>query len=143
MSATDTTFILDKSHYDGNLNLSGTAGTTHKITEGTGYIDPAYAGRMPGFRAPNRVLGSYHVLHTTDPAGQLQFWIEQQDRLTPWWRDWPHWIMQIDAEKWPNDPVTLNNGAPYRGPLDMDSTLIDPDVLFSRLQVRRSLSPGC
>lgn len=105
MTATATTFIRDMSHYDDHLSLYGYAGTTHKITEGRGYVDPAYAARMPGFRAPNLVLGSYHVLHTADPAGQLQFWIEQQDKLTPWWRDWPHWIMQIDAEKWPADSV--------------------------------------
>ena len=98
------------SHYDTNLNLAGFAGTTHKITEGTGYVDPTYATRMNSYRASHAsaslVLGSYHVLHSKDLTGQLRFWLDQQDRLTPWWRDWPHWIMQIDAERWPTDNVS-------------------------------------
>lgn len=136
-----TTFIRDMSHYDDNLSLSGYAGTTHKITEGTGYVDPRYAARMPGFRLPDRVLGSYHVLHTADPAGQLQFWIEQQDKLTPWWRDWPHWIMQIDAEKWPDDPVTLADGRTYTGPLTASAfagSLLADDAIAEARQARQS-----
>lgn len=119
MTASDTTFIRDMSHYDSNLSLSGFAGTTHKITEGTGYVDPTFGARMPGFRAPNRVLGSYHVLHTGNLSAQLEFWIAQQDKLTPWWRDWPHWVMQIDAEKWPNDPVSLGAVGTTQGPLHL------------------------
>lgn len=101
-----TTFLRDMSHFDGDTSLAGFTGATHKLTEGRTYIDPAYAGRMPRLRAAGRVLGSYHVLHTTDPAGQLDFWIAQQDKLTPWWRDWPHWVMQVDAERWPTDNVS-------------------------------------
>ena len=141
MSATDTTFFLDQSHFNSAVSLSGYDGTTHKITEGTGYIDPAYASRMNGWRtsAHGKMLGSYHVLHTADPAGQLQFWIEQQDKLTPWWRDWPHWVMQIDAEKWPNDPVTLTSGT-YVGPLKASHQLLldDADVVAEALQARQS-----
>lgn len=136
-----TTFIRDMSHYDTDLSLTGYAGTTHKITEGKGYVDPKYAARMPGFRATNRVLGSYHVLHTADPAGQLQFWIEQQDKLTPWWRDWPHWIMQIDAEKWPGDPVTLADGRTYTGPLTASAfagSLLADDAIAEARQARQS-----
>lgn len=101
------TFIRDCSNWEKTpIDLSGFAGTTHKITEGTGFVDRFYAGRVSGWRAPGRILGSYHVLHTGNLDQQLSFWIRQMDALTPWWRDWPLWINQIDAERWPDDPVS-------------------------------------
>lgn len=149
-----TTFLRDCSHYDLDTSLAGFAGCTHKLTEGRAYVDPAYAGRLPGMRAMGRVLGSYHVLHTTDPAGQLDFWIRQQDALTPWWRDWPHWIMQVDAEKWPGDPVTLANGMQYAGPLHLARNLhpaMAVEVLTRRISTTVAFAgmlkgaglPGC
>lgn len=100
-----TVDLRDVSNHDDNTSLAGYAGATHKVTEGRTFVDAYYQGRVSAWRTPGRILGSYHVLHTTDPAGQLDCWIRQQDKLTPWWRDWPHWVMQIDAERWPTDNV--------------------------------------
>lgn len=135
-----TTFLRDMSHFDADTSLAGFAGCTHKITEGTGFTDPAYASRMNALRAPGRVLGSYHVLHTGDLAGQLDYWVAKQDQLTPWWRDWPHWVMQIDAEKWPNDPVSVFFGraamGEKAGPLHHLS--LAPEIYAEHLQARMS-----
>ena len=111
-------FLRDMSHFDGNESLAGFVGTTHKVTEGTSFVDPMYAGRMSRYHAAGvPVLGSYHVLHTANLSAQLDFWLSTMDRLTPWWRTHPAFILQIDAEKWPNDPVTLADGTEYVGPL--------------------------
>lgn len=97
--------LRDMSHYDTNLSLNGFVGTTHKVTEGTSYIDPTYQARMNTFKVLSKILGSYHVLHTGNLAAQMGHWFRTLDDLTPWWRSYPRWIMQIDAEKWPTDKV--------------------------------------
>jgi hypothetical protein len=56
-------------------------------------------------------LGSYHVVRTPGSsngtlAQQLAYWVAYQDAQTPWWRTWPNWIMQVDAEVWPYDNVS-------------------------------------
>jgi len=102
-----TVFLRDMSHFDSTESLTGFIGTTHKVTEGTSFVDPTYAGRLNRFHAAGvPVLGAYHVLHTGSLAAQLDHWLSTLDALTPWWRTHPHFILQIDAEKWPNDPVT-------------------------------------
>lgn len=102
-----TIFLRDMSHYDGNESLAGFVGTTHKVTEGTSYVDGAYAARLNRYRAAGvQVLGSYHVLHTGNLAAQLDHWLSTLDALTPWWRGFPHWVMQVDAERWPADNVS-------------------------------------
>jgi hypothetical protein len=102
-----TIFLRDMSHFDGDESLAGYVGTTHKVTEGTSFVDPEFARRMNTYRSQGvKVLGSYHVLHTTNLAGQLRFWLSTLDALTPWWRTFPHWIMQVDAERWPDDNVS-------------------------------------
>jgi Glycosyl hydrolases family 25 len=102
-----TVFLRDMSHYDHDESLYGFAGTTHKVTEGSSFVDPTYAARMNRYRAAGTVvLGAYHVLHTADPPAQVEHWLSALDRATPWWRTRPGFVMQVDAEKWPDDPVT-------------------------------------
>jgi hypothetical protein len=102
-----TVFLRDMSHYDGNESLAGFVGTTHKITEGTSFVDPEFARRLNAYHAAGvKVLGSYHVLHTGSLAGQLDHWLSTLDALTPWWRAFPGFIMQIDAERWATDNVS-------------------------------------
>jgi hypothetical protein len=101
-----TVFLRDMSHYDTNTSLSGFVGATHKVTEGTSFVDPEFAARLTSWRnAGVKVLGSYHVLHSSSLSTQMDFWLSTLDRLVPWWRTFPHWVMQIDAERWPTDNV--------------------------------------
>jgi hypothetical protein len=102
-----TVFLRDMSHYDGDESLAGFVGTTHKATEGTSYVDAAYAARLNHYHAQGvKVLGSYHVLHTGALAAQLDHWLSTMDALTPWWRTFPGFILQVDAERWPSDNVS-------------------------------------
>ena len=102
-----TVYLRDCSHHDGEVSLTGCIGATHKITEGTSYVDPQYATRMNSWLKQGvAILGSYHVLHTGNLDEQLAHWISTLDNLTPGWRRHPHWVNQIDGEKWPTDQVS-------------------------------------
>lgn len=103
-----TVFGRDASNFDGTIDYSGLTFFTHKATEGTSITHDRYAARLNAARAAGvPVLGSYHVLRSTSPlAAQLTYWVNYLDGHTPWWRSFPYWIMQIDAEKWPYDAVS-------------------------------------
>jgi len=102
-----TVFLRDMSHFDSNESLAGFAGTTHKVTEGTSYVDAQYARRMNAYHAAGvQILGAYHVLHTGNLGAQLDHWLSTMDALTPWWRSHPHFVLQVDAERWPTDNVS-------------------------------------
>lgn len=61
----------DVSHYNAPLSLAGAALVFAKATQGTGYVDPAYAG----YRAQAAVyipFGAYHWLDTSDPVAQAR-----------------------------------------------------------------------
>ena len=103
--------LRDCSHYDVGLipSLAGFGGATSKCTEGTSYVDVTYGTHLNGWRGPSdRVLGSYHVLHTGNLDAQLSHWFAVMDGQTPWWRDYPYFILQIDAEKWPGDDLSAD-----------------------------------
>jgi hypothetical protein len=103
-----TVFGRDASNFDGTISYSGLAFFTHKATEGTSVVHDKYGARLNAARAAKvPVLGAYHVLRSGPSlSAQLKYWVAYLDAHTPWWRTYPHWIMQIDAEKWPYDQVS-------------------------------------
>lgn len=108
-----TVFGRDASNFDGAISYAGLGYFTHKSTEGTSISHDQYGSRLNAARAAGvPVLGSYHVVRTPGNGGagslaqQLSYWLAYMDAHTPWWRTWPHWMMQIDAEKWPYDAVS-------------------------------------
>lgn len=108
-----TVFGRDASNFDGSISYAGLGYFTHKATEGTTVVHNRFAERLNGARAAGVVgLGSYHVLRTPGNGGngtltsQLTYWLTYLDQHTPWWRTYPCWMMQIDAEKWPYDKVS-------------------------------------
>jgi glycosyl hydrolase family 25 len=106
-----TVWIRDASNFDTSLSFAGLSGFTHKATEGISVVHDRYGPRLNAARAAGvPVLGAYHVLRTPGAANgslaaQLNFWIGYLDATTPWWRDHPHFILQIDAERWSYDNV--------------------------------------
>jgi hypothetical protein len=108
-----TVFLRDCSDFDtGTIDVTGLAGLTHKATEGTGVTHTMYGPRLSLWRTEGvPVLGSYHVLRTPGSGGagslqaQLDFWVSYMDSQTSWWRNHPHWILQVDAERWTYDDV--------------------------------------
>jgi hypothetical protein len=104
--------IRDASNFDGSVSYIGLGGFTHKVTEGISVVHDQYGPRLNAARdAGVPVLGSYHVLRSPNAtngsyAAQLAFWVQQMDLRTPWWRSWPHFVLQIDAERWSYDNVT-------------------------------------
>jgi hypothetical protein len=67
-----TIYYPDVSHYQAGLNLSGAAACVAKATEGTSFVDPAYAG-FKGQAARLAIpFAAYHWLHAADVAGQAK-----------------------------------------------------------------------
>lgn len=97
-----TIYAWDESHYGAPPTArDGIDVYTHKLTDGDHYYEDAeYQAAMNAARSLGMVvLGPYHVLHgQRSIANQARWLVERADRLTPWWRDWPDWIWQIDAE---------------------------------------------
>lgn len=111
-----TVFGADYSNFNNAPTYSGLSFVTHKATEGTTVVHDKYGDRLNAARAAGvPVLGSYHVVRTPGNAGngsmaqQITYWLAYLDAHTPWWRTWPHWMMQVDAEKWPYDAVSGAN----------------------------------
>lgn len=107
-----TVWLRDASNFDGTVSFDGLAGFTHKATEGISVVHDRYGPRLTAARdAGVPVLGAYHVLRSPSAANgsyaaQLAFWLGYLDAHTPWWRSHPHFILQIDAERWSYDNVS-------------------------------------
>lgn len=105
-----TVFVVDTSHYDGDLSLAllrrwralGLAGLTHKIGEGLANDDPLDGTVLARARdAGFPVLGGYFIPHQgVDPVREAARCVELADRDESWWREFPAWLWQIDAERW-------------------------------------------
>jgi len=115
-----TIFGWDASDYDwsrGPMDLAaaaraGIAWFTHKATEATTVVHRRYGEALRRARdAGIPVLGAYHVVRSPRNAAQeVDHWLSYVDKQTPWWRDWPLWIWQVDLEKWPYDAVPADEG---------------------------------
>lgn len=117
-----TLFGRDASNFDGAISYAGLGYFTHKSTEGTSISHDQYGSRLNAARAAGvPVLGSYHVVRTPGNGGagslaqQLSYWLAYMDAHTPWWRTWPHWMMQVDAEKWSYDAVSAATVKAFAG----------------------------
>lgn len=97
-----TTFGWDASSWDDPpTSRDGIDFYTHKITDGDHYYaDPEYAAAMAAGRGLGYpVMGAYHVLHgQRSLTSQAAWWISEVTRQTPWWRELPAFIWQVDAE---------------------------------------------
>lgn len=106
-----TIFGLDCSHFDGTLTLAdlkraaaeGIAFFTHKLGEGLGAEDATQSTALAAARdAGIRVLGGYWFLHgNLNPITEAQACIAMADKDEPWWRTFPGWVWQADAETSP------------------------------------------
>ncbi len=72
--------VLDLSHHNTITNYqaikdAGIVGVIHKATEGTGYIDPNYTGRMHDCLEHNLLWGAYHFMHPGNISEQLSFFL--------------------------------------------------------------------
>lgn len=139
--------LRDMSDFDGNEDTTGYVGATHKVTEGTRTVHTQYGRRLNLFRSRGLpVLGSYHVLRTPGNGGhgslssQLDYWLSHMDSATPWWRTYPHWILQVDLEKWPYDAVTLPRSLGATHPLTFEQvrSRVAPKVLAELVAARAS-----
>lgn len=65
-----TIFYPDISSFQGAISLAGVPAVCIKVTEGTGWADPQYAGAVGRAHAAGAFPLAYHFLHAGNPAGQ-------------------------------------------------------------------------
>ena len=97
-----TTYGWDTSNYDDPIRVrDGIDLFTHKAGEGHHfYYDREYGASLNNARALGiPVLGAYFVNHPGSVDDQVDWFIAILDQDTPWWRDHPCFILQIDAEQ--------------------------------------------
>ncbi|MFE9960575.1 GH25 family lysozyme [Micromonospora sp. NPDC005299] len=81
---------------------AGVSFFTHKVSEGSDWLDSHYKEAMDRARAARiPVVGAYHVLYPGDAKSQAKFFFDQVNAKTPWHKDVP-FIWQCDAEKFDN-----------------------------------------
>ena len=117
-----TLFLWDASDFDwarGPMNLAaaaadGIVGFTHKATEAT-WIKHGHTGEALA-RARDaglEFIGAYHVVRSTSPAEQVDYFLSYLDQVAPWWRDFPGFFHQVDLELWSYDRVTAATGKAF------------------------------
>lgn len=118
-----TVFGWDASDYDwgrGPMDLGaaardGIAWFTYKATEGTRVRHTHTGEALRRARdAGIPVLGVYHVVRSpADAAAEVAYCLNYVNSQVPWWSSWPHWVWQIDLERWPYDSVPAGEGEQF------------------------------
>jgi len=117
-----TEFLWDASDFDwdrGPMDLraaaaDGIVGFTHKFTEAT-WVKHKHSGEAVARArdAGMEFIGGYHVVRSTSPAEQVDYFLSYLDAVAPWWRSFPGFFLQVDLELWPYDAVTAATGLEF------------------------------
>jgi len=90
----------------GNAIDQGVSFITHKA--GGDRDDPELAAWWAGIRGhrDRLLVGAYWVLYPGHPTARADAFLARLDDQCPGWRDGP-FILQVDCERWNNDPATV------------------------------------
>lgn len=106
-----TQYGWDMSHYDvpdiGTAVSEGYSFITHKAggDANDNELDEWWAD-VRGLGG-NVLLGAYWVLYPGNPAGRADLFLERLDTVCPGWRARDAFLLQVDCEKWNNNPATM------------------------------------
>jgi len=94
--------VIDLSHNNSTVDFQraradGILGIIHKATQGTGFIDRAYAQRRQAAKAAGLLWGAYHFGTAADPVAQAKFFLRT---ASPGAND----LMVLDFENNPRNP---------------------------------------
>lgn len=104
--------IVDLSHHNGNVDLAqakaaGIVGVLHKATQGTGFVDPMYAGNRAKAQVAGLLWGAYHFGVGEDGVEQADFFLKT---VQPSPRD----LVVLDFETNPQGPnMTLDQARAF------------------------------
>jgi lysozyme len=106
-----TPLVIDLSHHNADPDLarvraSGVVGVIHKATQGTGYVDPAYARRKPLASQASLLWGAYHFGTSDDVGQQVSHFI---NTVQPDGR----FLLVLDFEKNDNDSMSLDQAKQF------------------------------
>lgn len=76
-----TLLLIDTSHHNAipdfaRLKAAGVAGVIHKITEGTGFVDPDFPAVRAGCHAEGLIFGGYAFSRLGDPHAEARFFLD-------------------------------------------------------------------
>lgn len=97
--------VIDLSHYNTVTSFSaikadGIAGVIHKATQGTGWMDSAYASRKQQALDAGLWWGAYHFGTNADGAAQAQYFLS---KVNPG----PNDLLALDFEENPSSQMTI------------------------------------
>jgi lysozyme len=104
MSAQDyPNVVIDLSHFNEvesfeEIQQGGIVGVIHKATEGTGGVDPTYAGRKPQALGAGLWWGAYHFGVGADGTQQAQYFLSVV-------QPGPQDLLALDFEQNPDGPT--------------------------------------
>lgn len=106
-----TIFGWDMSHYDDpdprSAVAEGYVFLTHKAGgDGNDLELAAWWAKVKDY-GPEALLGAYWVLYPGTPASRADAFLARLDAVCPGWRQRDGFILQVDCEKWSNDPGTM------------------------------------
>lgn len=117
-----TLYLWDASDFDwgrGSLDLGaakkdGITGFSHKATEAT-WVKHVHTGEALARArdAGMEFIGAYHVVRSTSPTEQVDYFLNYLDQVSPWWRNFPGFFLQVDLELWSYDRVTAATGKAF------------------------------
>jgi lysozyme len=104
--------VVDLSHNNPGANFDqartdGILGVIHKASQGSGFVDPAYAPRRKAAQKAGLLWGAYHFGTAADPAAQAQAFLKA---ATPTPKD----LVVLDFELNPASPGNSMNLAQAR-----------------------------
>lgn len=138
--------VIDISHHQSRDNIpnslfpklkaAGIFAVVHKATQGSGYVDPFYAGRQKAARDAGLLWGAYHFLDASDAKTQAAHFLDVVTKSA----DFEPHMLAADFEPNPNSQASLSQCMTFmRG---IDAAMDDVQcALYSGNMIRETLKP--
>lgn len=103
--------IIDASHYNNlpayaELKAAGVNYAVLKATQGSAFVDPLFAWRVPRMRAAGIGIGAYHFLDNSDPTAQADFFLATVEPFSIG-------LLAVDVEANPGAQATIKQAAAF------------------------------
>lgn len=120
------------------MKNGGLYGVIHKASQGSHYVDPAYAARKVAAQAAGLLWGAYHFLDASDPNAQATAFLEASGITA----NTDQFFLACDFESWPASQATLKQCMTFMAAVDRGSPPGVQCALYSGNVIRETLKPA-